>query len=76
MTLITGSSSDDWIYEHLPLQSLSITVSTTRAYKPYSAIADSQTSQLTVAHKLGFSLSTSHLLATDLSTETITSNHY
>jgi hypothetical protein len=30
----------------------------------------------TVAHALGFSIFTSRLLATDLNTETSTSNHY
>jgi hypothetical protein len=39
----------------------------------YSAIADLQTFQFTVAHALGFSVSTSRLLATDLHTETVTS---
>jgi hypothetical protein len=42
----------------------------------YSAIADLHTFQFTVAHALGFSVSTSRLLATDLNTETSTSNHY
>jgi hypothetical protein len=32
--------------------------------------------QFTVAHALGFSVSTSRLLATDLNTGTIISNHY
>jgi hypothetical protein len=34
------------------------------------------TSQFTAAHALGFSVSTNHILATDLNTDTITSNHY
>jgi hypothetical protein len=42
----------------------------------YSAIAVLHNLQFTVAHALGFSASTSHLLATDLNTETSTSNHY
>jgi hypothetical protein len=42
----------------------------------YSAIADFHTFQFTVAHALGFPVFTSRLLATDLNTETITSNHY
>jgi hypothetical protein len=32
--------------------------------------------QFTVAHAVGFPVFTSRLLATDLNTETITSNHY
>jgi hypothetical protein len=42
----------------------------------YSAIADSRNFQSTVAHALGFSVSTSRLLATELNTETSTSIHY
>jgi hypothetical protein len=45
-------------------------------YKPYSAIADLHTFQFTVIHALGFSVSTNRLLATDLNTGIITSNHY
>jgi hypothetical protein len=41
----------------------------TLIYRQYSAIADVHTFQFTVAHTLGFSVSTSHLLATDLNTE-------
>jgi hypothetical protein len=52
----------------------SVTISL--SYNQYSAIADLHTFQSTVAHALGFSVSTSRLLATDLNTETITSNHY
>jgi hypothetical protein len=51
----------------LRLQSLLIT---TRTYKQYSAIADLHTFQCSVAHALWFSVSTSRILATD-----ITSNH-
>jgi hypothetical protein len=52
----------------------SVTVSLN--YNLYSAIADLHTFQFTVAHAQGFSVFTSRLLATDLNTETITSNHY
>jgi hypothetical protein len=45
-------------------------------YKPYSAIADLHPFQFNAAHALGFSFSTSLILATDLNTGTITSNHY
>jgi hypothetical protein len=45
-------------------------------YNLYSTITDLHTFQFTVAHALGFSVSTSHLLATDLNRETITSNRY
>jgi hypothetical protein len=45
-------------------------------YNQYRAIADLHTFQLKVAHALGFSVSTSRLLATDLNTETSASNHY
>jgi hypothetical protein len=51
------------------LQVLSITFK-------YGAIADLHCFHFTVAHALGFSLSTSRFLATDLNTDTITSNHY
>jgi hypothetical protein len=49
---------------------------TTRTYKQYSAIADLHNLQFTVAHALGCSVSTSRIRATDLNTETITSNHH
>jgi hypothetical protein len=45
-------------------------------HNEYSAIADVHNLQFTVALTLGFSFSTSHLLATALNTETSTSNHY
>jgi hypothetical protein len=45
-------------------------------YYSYSADADLHNLQFTVAHALGFSVSTSRLLATDLNIETSTSNHY
>jgi hypothetical protein len=51
-----------------------VTVSLNHIY--YSAIADLRTFQFTAAHALEFFVSTSRLLATDLNTETITSNHY
>jgi hypothetical protein len=43
---------------------------TYKLHRQYSAIADLHTFQFTVAHALGFSVSTSHLLATDLHAET------
>jgi hypothetical protein len=52
----------------------SVTSSLNHTY--YSAIADLHNFQFTVAHPLGFFVFTSHLLATDLNTEIITSNHY
>jgi hypothetical protein len=42
----------------------------------YNAVAILQTFQSTVAHTLGFPVFTSHLLVTDINTETSTSNHY
>jgi hypothetical protein len=42
----------------------------------YYTLADLHTFQSTVAHALGFSFSSNRLLATDLNTETSTSNHY
>jgi hypothetical protein len=53
--------------------STSVTISLN--YNQYSAIADLHNFQFTVAHALGFSAFTSRLLATDLNTETSTSNH-
>jgi hypothetical protein len=54
-------------------QSLLVTFS----YRQYGAIADLHNLELIVAQALGFSLSASRLLATDLNTETITlSLHY
>jgi hypothetical protein len=63
VTKMTGSSSDDWILLALRLQVLLIT-------HKYNAIAILDTQALII------SVSTSRLLATDLNTETITSNHY
>jgi hypothetical protein len=51
-------------------------VTTSRNYSQYSAIAVLHNLRFTVAHALGFSASTSRLLATDLNTETITTNPY
>jgi hypothetical protein len=45
---------------------------TFKLHRRYSAIADLHTFQFTVAHTLGFSVSISRLLATDLHTETST----
>jgi hypothetical protein len=67
--ITTRSGLDDWLYSRL-LCTVSLN------YNHYSAIADLHTFQFTVAHALGFSVSTSRLLATDLNTGTITSNHY
>jgi hypothetical protein len=41
-------------------------------YNQYSAVADVHNLQFTVPYALGFSVSTSRLLATDLNTEIIT----
>jgi hypothetical protein len=67
VTEMKGSISDDWISLTLRLQPLVIALT-------YSAIAIPHTLQFTVAHALGFSVSTRHPLATDFNTETITSN--
>jgi hypothetical protein len=53
---------------------IGFTVSLT--YNEYSAIADLHNFQFTVTHALGFSVSTSRLLATDLNTKTSASNPY
>jgi hypothetical protein len=45
-------------------------------HKQYSAIADLHAFQFTVAHALGFPVSTSRCLVADLNIGTITSNHY
>jgi hypothetical protein len=52
----------------------SVTSSLNHSY--YSAIADLHNLQFTVAYALGFSVSTSRLLATDFNTETSISNYY
>jgi hypothetical protein len=54
--------------------STSVTSSLNHTY--YSTIADLHNLHFTVTHALQSSVSTSRLLATDLNTETITSNHY
>jgi hypothetical protein len=66
--ITTGSGLDDWVYWHL--------IQWTRTCKQYSATADLHSLRFTVAHAIGFSVSTSRILATDLYTGTITSNHY
>jgi hypothetical protein len=66
---MTGSSPDDWILLARRLRSLLITLN-------YNAIAIPRTLQSTVAHALGFSVSTSRLLATGLNREISTSTHY
>jgi hypothetical protein len=65
LTKITGSRSDDWIYEHF-----GYTLSLSPNYTYYSSISDLHNLQYTVTHALGFSVFTSRLLATDLNTET------
>jgi hypothetical protein len=52
----------------------SLLVTLTR--RQYSAVADIHTFQFTIAHTLGFSLSSSHLLAMDFDTQTTTVSHY
>jgi hypothetical protein len=56
MTIMTGSSSDDWILLALQLQPLLITLN-------HSSIADSHHLQFTVTHALGFSVCTTQNLA-------------
>jgi hypothetical protein len=51
-------------------------VSISLNYNYYSTITDLYTFQSTVAQALGFSVSTTCLLATDFNTEIGTSNHY
>jgi hypothetical protein len=67
--IITGFGLNDWIYWRL-LCTISLN------YNQYSANSDLPTFQFTVAHALGFSVSTSRCLVADLNTGTITSNHY
>jgi hypothetical protein len=55
---------------------MSTSVTISLHYNQYSAIADLPTFQFTVTHALGFSVSTSRLLATNLNIETSTSNHF
>jgi hypothetical protein len=68
VTEITVSTLDDLIF--------STSVTNSLNHTQYSAIANLHTFQFTVAHAQKFSVSASRLLATDLNTETITSNHY
>jgi hypothetical protein len=68
VTKITGSSSDYGI--------ISTSVTVYLNYNQYSAITDLRNFQFTVTHALGFSFSTSLLLATEFNTETNASNHY
>jgi hypothetical protein len=55
---------------------ISSSVTSSLDYSYYRAVADLRTFQSTVEDALGFSVSTSRLLATDLNTEISTSNHY
>jgi hypothetical protein len=55
---------------------ISISVTSSLNHNYYRTIADLLNFQFTVTHALGFSVFTSRLLATDLNTQTITSNHY
>jgi hypothetical protein len=57
--IVTGSGLDDWIYWHR--------IHSTRNYRQYGAVAILHTLQFTITHALGFSVSTSRILATDLS---------
>jgi hypothetical protein len=71
MVRVTKWQVQIWMIRYISIlvtHSLLITLK----YRQYSAIADLHTFQFTVAHALGFSVSTSCLLATDLSTETST----
>jgi hypothetical protein len=58
VTYKTGFGFAHWIYWHR--------IHTTRNYKHHSAITDMYTLQFTVTHVLGFSVSTSRVLATEL----------
>jgi hypothetical protein len=65
----TGPSSDDWIYYHSLLGVITLT------HRQYSAISCLHQLQFTVAHALGFSVSTSRFPATDLDAQTVTVLH-
>jgi hypothetical protein len=65
----TGSSSDDCIYYQLVTHSLIITLK----HRQYSAMSSLHQLQFTFAHALGFSCSTSRLLATDADAQTVNS---
>jgi hypothetical protein len=71
VTKITSSSSDDWIYYHFGYNHSQLEL-----IFNYNAIAILRTFQFTVAHALGLSVFTSRILATELNTETSTSNRY
>jgi hypothetical protein len=64
---MTGSSLDDWI---------STSVTSSLNHTQLQRYRYSTHFKFTVAQVLGFSVSTSSLLATDLNTENIFSNHY
>jgi hypothetical protein len=63
----TGSSSDDWIYYQLVTHSVVIIL----IYRQYSAISHLHQLQFTVAHALGFSVSTGRFPTTDLDIQTL-----
>jgi hypothetical protein len=67
------SRLDGWIYWCFFTITL-VTINTTHSYEQYST--DLYTFHFTAIHALGFSFSTSRILAMELNTETITSNHY
>jgi hypothetical protein len=54
------------------IEFISTSVTSPLNHTYYSAIAHLHNLQSTIAHTLGFSVSTSHLLAADLNTETST----
>jgi hypothetical protein len=73
--IMTVSTLDDWI--------IGTSVTSSLNYNQYNSYLQSIQHyrwfthfQFTIAHALGFWISTSRLLATDLKTETSTSNHY
>jgi hypothetical protein len=72
-TKMTGSSLDDWIYKHLgytfTLNYAYIQVTQRSRWFTYHL-------QTSVAHTLGFPVSTSRLLATALNTEIITVSQF
>jgi hypothetical protein len=67
----TGSSLDDWIYYQLVMHSLIITLK----HGQYSAMSRLHQLQFTDAHALGFSLSTSRLLAAEVDAQILTVLH-
>jgi hypothetical protein len=67
--IVTDSGLDDWI-------SWSLLCTHSLNYNQYSAIAELHNFRFTATHALGFSVFTSRILATDLNTGTVTSNHY